>query len=226
MKYKMKLQIIAAALCFAVLSAGCAAKQDREVTPDIDSTAEDSEKGIDVEQVLKLLGDYGAFQRGYVDCRIVRDNIDKSDSVMKESIRGAGAEDEGQPYDEYYYRVTGDITTEAEFLEAAEGLATEDHIKKEIMPAFNSNYTVSEGNLYLREGAGYDGTTLGIEHVYLDSAEETDEDTILLTLTASGEDVNDEFKITIDCGSGALKIDECGLFAADCLADFQVESRL
>ncbi len=225
MRY-IRSQIIAAALCFAVLSAGCAAKRDVEVPPEINSTVEGGEKGSDTEQILQLLGDYGAFRRGYIDCRTVRDNIDKEDSVTVESIRGAGAEDEGQPYDEYYYRVIGDITTEAEFLEAAEGLATEDHIENEIMPAFNSNYTVSEGNLYLREGAGYDGTTLGVEHVYLDSAEKTDTDTLSLTLTATGGDVNEEFTIKIDRGSGTLKIDECAPFAADCLSDFQVESRL
>ncbi len=188
------------------------------------------------EQILELLADYGEFHRDYLDCRAVKDNIEESDYVTVEQTRGVGAEDEGQPYDEYYYRVTGgEITTESGMHEKMSALADESYIDSALMPIFENNYQVSGGNLYLREGAGNDGTTIGTDHVYLDSIEQPDKDTILLQLVASGciEDppgmsfpVKTNFTVTLKRTAEGLRISECDEFAQGCLADFPVESNL
>lgn len=226
----------AAIILLAALVTGCSSPEAGSSEPQTSQGAP-AEAKTENEQILELLAEYGEFHRDYLDCRAVKDNIEESDYVTVEQTRGAGAEDEGQPYEEYYYRVTGgEITTEAGMLEKMSALADEGYINSALMPIFENNYQVSSGNLYLREGAGNDGTTLGTDHVYLDTIEQPDEDTIQLQLIASGSienppgavsvPVKTRFTVMLKRTAEGLRISECDEFAQGCLADFPVESNL
>lgn len=167
-------------------------------------------------QIRRLLRDYGEFYRDYIGAKKTRLLTDGADFITEDGTN--------------FYRVAqGNVTTEQEMLAAMRAVATDRQTEAYPMPSFNSAYRVSDGALYLAELAGQDGSLLGTDEVWLDTAEEQD-GAVTLTLTAFGaaaswgydEDEYTSFTVKLARTPEGLRVDEAGVSENGYLSGFTV----
>lgn len=171
-------------------------------------------------QLRRLLCDYGTFYRDYLNAKKTRKLIDSTDCITEGNTN--------------FCRVAyGDITTEEEMLAAMRKVATDELIDAELMNVFSNIYRVSDGNIYLSEYAGYDGTVLGMDEVWLNETNEQD-GIITLTLTAYSSaqswdnlsaDQYNEFTIKVANTEDGLRICEAGVLENGYLSCFSVTEK-
>lgn len=222
-----RIKILAVLLTISILS-GCAGQNVQSDSPsgsDIayeESTISEETK----EEIIQLLYDYGDFNSNYIYCgydSYASTNLNRSKFVTVEKTIVGGAND-GDTYEQYYYKVTGDgITTEAGLYEAMLGLCTEKHINEELSPTLDNIYQFSDGDLYLTD-VGVGGL-IGYSSLSIDNIGKTDDDTLLLSFTAHGDEEleteDSNFTVTIKITEQGMRIDECDIFAQSFLVHFK-----
>ncbi len=217
------LKLLALLLSVAVFS-GCAGQVQSDSA--LDSVSESSVITEDREEILQLLQDYGVFYYDYfygLSNSYIRKNVNRSKYVTVERTILNGA-NEGETYEQYYYKLKGDgITTEEALYEAASKLCTQKYIDEQLSLTIAHLYQISDGDLYVCDfGAG---SLLGYSRLSLDTIEKTADDTLSLGFTAHGDDEmgtsDREFTVIVKTTEYGMGIDECDPFALDCLATFR-----
>ncbi len=162
------------------------------------------------EEIQSLLTEAGKFSYGYLQCKEIIHNIDENEYITIPKTNKFG--------NEYEFKgclVTGgEITSMDEFSEKALSIFTE-RAYKSFDYILTYNYAEEDGKLYLWNDAGSDGSLLGTDYAYIVSAEEPDEETIVLNMTAFGAgenwdlpyDMEDNFSIELKRTEDGLRVD-------------------
>lgn len=160
----------------------------------------------DINQILKPVNEFAdLYFELFPINEIVGDLADKSQSVSEETSYGVLT---------YYKVVNGDVQTEEQFNEKLDSLLTENR-KKAFLEDPQKKFMFSKGSLYVKsQGAGGYGT--GMDCLYLDSVEYSDESTVTVTVTSFGdkdnwgtsEDIADTYTVTLVKTEDGFRIDK------------------
>ena len=224
-----RINIFLAILILAMLLAGC----DKENSKDSSGTSTESStrsavsqdmgeklssvienlepKELKIEQIIKLLGDYGDFCYEYLYPQELEDFTDR-----KESFTFTLFDRNGEPYDKNYYKVTKkELDTPDKFFGKLKSLITENQLAR-VIDVVNNIYSAKDGYMYIGS-TGVFGLGMGKDILYIDSVEYPDKETIQVNLTSFGdkdnwgteEDIVSKFTVKLLRTQNGLRIDEC-----------------
>lgn len=175
----------------------------------------ETEKLTEAEQIFKLMKNYGnlyySLQPG--SYAALEKIADKKSKIMVE----------GKDYP--YLKLTkAPANTMTELSEKLDGLVTE-KLKNEFLDSITNNnyhYQIKDGNIYVTEECFAYGMGHGMDCLYLDSIEYSDENTVLVNMTSFGDknnwetekDIEDKFTVKLVRTDDGLKIDDCNSMAA------------
>lgn len=160
-------------------------------------------------EIQALLTEAGKFSYGYLECKEIIHNIDENEYITMPKTDVNGNE-----YDFKWCLVTGgEITSMNELSEKALSIFTERAYMG--FDFISTNYKEEDGKLYLNSDAGSNGSLLGTDYAYIVSAEEPDDETIVLNMTAFGagknwdldHDLTDDFSIRLKRTDNGLRVD-------------------
>ncbi len=215
-----KIWIITALLVSAVLSAcGNAENVAKESVSEFTSVQETTETPLPAEtvsisaeekaEIQSLLTEAGKFSYGYLHCNEIADHIDENQYITMPKT-----DVYGNDYDFKWCLVTdGEITSMDGLKEKALSVFTEKAYLG--FDFISTDYKEEDGKLYLRSDAGGDGSLLGTDYAYILSAEEPDEETIVLNMRAFGAgenwdlsyDMEENFSVKLKRTEYGLRID-------------------
>ena len=163
-----------------------------------------------VTQILKPLKEYGDLCWKMFPYDLNKELVDMEQTISAERPTSAGTMTRT-----FYKVVNGDIKTEEQFIAKIDTMLTE-KAKKEFLADPERNFEFSDGNLYI-SGRGAGGMGTGMDALYLDSVEYTDENTVVVTVISLGdknnwgtsEDIKDAAKATLVKTDDGFRIDTC-----------------
>lgn len=164
----------------------------------------------EVMQLLKPLKEYGDLCWKMFPYDLNKELVDMEQTISAERPTSAGTMTRT-----FYKVVNGDIKTEEQFIAKIDTILTE-KAKKEFLVDPERNFEFSDGNLYI-SGRGAGGMGTGMDALYLDSVEYTDENTIVITVISFGdknnwgtsENIKDIAKATLVKTDEGFRIDTC-----------------
>ncbi len=161
-----------------------------------------------------LLNKFRAFSYSYIECKDVRECIDENSFITTQEVSDNGM-NEGSAFEKKWYEIVdGDMLSKNDLNSRISELFTDEMIDELGIEAY---YLEQDGKLYLSEFAGNDGGLLGTDMTFITSIEETDDNTIIVNLTAFGdknnwelpEDFTEQFTIELKRTESGLKISRC-----------------
>lgn len=161
-----------------------------------------------VTQILKPLKEYGDLCWKMFPYDLNKELVDMEQTISAERPTSAGTMTRT-----FYKVVNGDIKTEEQFIAKIDTMLTE-KAKKEFLADPERNFEFSDGNLYIG-GRGAGGMGTGMDALYLDSVEYTNENTVVVTVISFGdknnwgtsEDIKDAAKATLVKTENGFRID-------------------
>lgn len=182
------------------------AAQEQETTQPAETVNVSAEEKAEIQS---LLTEAGKFSYGYLLCKEIIHNIDENKYITMPKT-----DVNGNAYDFKWCLVTGgEITSMEELSEKALSIFTERAYMG--FDFISTDYKEEDGKLYLRSDAGGDGSLLGTDYAYIVSAEEPNDETIVLNMTAFGagenwdldHDLTDDFSIRLKRTDNGLLVD-------------------
>lgn len=161
-------------------------------------------------EIQALLTEAGKFSYGYLECKEIKNHINEY-----KYITTTGTNVLGEEYETKWYLIdSGDITTKQQLTDKMYSLFTENGCS-DYDYIWESVYKDEGGSLYLTQDAGSNGSLLGTDYAYIVSAEEPDDETIVLNMTAFGagknwdldHDLTDDFSIRLKRTDDGLRVD-------------------
>lgn len=187
-------------------TAGATTAQEQETVQSAETVSVSAEEKAEIQA---LLTEAGKFSHDYLQCKEIIHNIDENKYITMPKTDVYGNE-----YDFKWCLVTGrEITSMDELSEKALSIFTE---RAYLGFDFISTYYKEEdGKLYLWSDAGSDGSLLGTDYAYIVSAEEPDDETIVLNMTAFGagenwdtdQDFTEDFSLRLKRTEYGLRVD-------------------
>ncbi len=164
-----------------------------------------------VKQILKPLKDYGDLYWEMFPFDLNEELVDKTQTISAER----GDAPYGIHTQTFYKVVNGDIQTESQFIAKLDSMLTE-KMKKDFLENSHRPFEFSDGDLYI-SGRGAGGMGAGMDALYLDSIEYTDDNTVVVTAVSFGEknkwgtseDIKDTATATLVKTADGFRIDEC-----------------
>lgn len=170
-------------------------------------------------EIRALLSDCKDFFYGYIECKEIKDHIDKNSSVRAYEISDNGMY-KGHVGSEPCYEIAdGDVVSMDDLMGKMTPLFTEKMIGDMNLGYY---YVEKDGKMYLKDSAYSNGGVLGTDELYITSVGEADENTLVLYITAFGagenwdvdHDLINEFTIQLKRTDSGFKVDVCD-FAAE-----------
>ncbi len=171
-------------------------------------------------QIQELLTKSKDFFYGYIACKDICKHTNQSHSVTTTEMIDNGMY-EGQTAEKTWYEVSnGEVMSLGALNKKMDCLFTEKMIGS-LDGTLKKLYHEENGRLYIADYAGSDGGVLGTDTVHIASVGKSDENTLILYMTAFGagenwdldHDLNEDFTVVLKNTDSGLKIDVCD-FAA------------
>lgn len=166
-------------------------------------------KEVKIEEIIKLLGDYGDFNYEYLHPQEFEDFTDHKESFVFTQFYS-----NGKLSNKSYFKITEkELNTPEKFFGKLKSLVTENYLASRLIDNINMMYSAKDGYMYIGSTVAF-GYGIGKDIFYIDSVEYPDNETILVKLSTFGEDslgdeVIDKSTITIKRTEDGLRIDEC-----------------
>lgn len=177
----------------------------------------DTEKELH-RDIQILLNKFCDFSYSYLECKEVRECINENRFITTQEISDNGL-NEGNTYEKKWYEiVNGEVLSVNDLNSRMAELFSEEMIGELDVENY---YLEQDGKLYLSEFAGNDGGLLGTDITYITSVEATDNNIIIVNMTAFGdknnwelpEDFTEHFTVELTMTENGLKISKCDISA-------------
>lgn len=166
-------------------------------------------KEVKIEEIIKLLGDYGDFNYEYLHPQEFEDFTDHKESFVFTQFYS-----NGELSNKSYFKITEkELNTPEKFFGKLKSFVTENYLASRLIDNINMMYSAKDGYMYIGSTVAF-GYGIGKDIFYIDSVEYPDNETILVKLSTFGEDslgdeVIDKSTITIKRTEDGLRIDKC-----------------
>lgn len=164
------------------------------------------------KQIQNLLQESKKIFYDYVLGKEMQNHVGWSKSITIQKTNNLG-----ESYDSKIYEIVdGDVLSFADMREKMRPFFTDKMIDY-VFEECNYYYYKENGKLYVSDGVGSEGGGVGVDTVHITSAENADENTIILNMIEFGAgenwgldyDLVDNFTITLKRTDNGFKIDEC-----------------
>lgn len=185
---------------------------DTNPTPDESSELENAPTVSveEIKQILKPLKEYSDLCWKMFPFDLNEEIVDTEQTISAERTTNLGT-----ITNTFYKVTTGDIQTEKQFIAKLDTMLTE-KMKNTFLEDAERPFEFSDGSLYVK-GRGAGGMGAGMDALYLNSIEYTDENTVVVTVVSLGdkdkwgtsEDIKDTATAVLVKTADGFRIDEC-----------------
>lgn len=165
-------------------------------------------------QVQTLLLNFKDFSMDYVECKKIKNYINKKDFIITHETTDESKTDSNMIEKKWFKINDADFKSIYELKGQAEKIMTSDMLES---LEIDKLYKEENGEFYLSEFAGNDGGLLGTDKVYVSSIEWLDDSELCLYMKAFGDkdnwnlssDFEESFEIMLKKSSSDFKISAC-----------------
>ena len=168
-------------------------------------------KEVKIEEIIKLLGDYGDFNYEYLHPQEFEDFTDHKESFVFTQFYS-----NGKLSNKSYFKITEkELNTPEKFFGKLKSFVTENYVASRLIDNINMMYSAKDGYMYIGSTVAF-GYGIGKDIFYIDSVEYPDNETILVNLSTFGykenvyaatEDIIQKYTVTIKRTEDGLRID-------------------